>query len=355
MTSFSLDAFYRAGSVISLSNSECVVGWGTPNRGSNRTLDPLSPMFSFPHFFLSEYLIWHQHPYTHLVEMEYLRKLLEPIPNLTSLKWQHESFPEFYVACKPLQNDIQRDLFHKGVPYCIAYAPEKMTGDRFRSTLAGAIMAAQQGIGYLYGHWENGQGVLGVTPEVLFTHSEQHPYLVHTMALAGTASDIHVSSKAFQCDAKETWEHQIVVQAISEAMKSLGSVTIAPQKLYRAGELTHLLTPISVTLSDSFSFDTCLQLLHPTPALGAFPMEAGWKWLKGYDDIRPRRRYGAPICIKIPEHTLSSCFVGIRNVQWDRKGMYLMAGAGVVAQSDIEQEYREICKKMNSIQRQLRL
>ena len=229
-----------------------------------------------------------------------------------------------------------------------------MTKERLQSCLQRGVASLEKNAGYLYGHWNADYGVLGITPELLFSHSQHTPQKVQTMALAGTCHASHCQ-ELFIKNEKERHEHQLVVQGICQSLQKLGSVQVGTIQLFQLPRLTHLMTPIKVQLSHSFHFDQLVDSLHPTPALGAFPLKEGKKWLEDYQTHTPRHFFGAPIGFSYPQMGLSHCLVGIRNVQWDASGMSIGAGCGVVKQSTFEKEWQEIQFKIRAIRDQLYL
>ncbi|HEY4831978.1 MAG TPA: chorismate-binding protein, partial [Waddliaceae bacterium] len=96
-------------------------------------------------------------------------------------------------------------------------------------------------------------------------------------------------------------------------------------------------------------FIEVVEMLHPTPALGAFPRILGKTWLMDYQTKMNRGRYGAPVGYYYPSKEEGECFVAIRNVQWVGPEAQIGAGCGIVAQSVFEQEWDEIQLKIQSI------
>ena len=238
-----------------------------------------------------------------------------------------ESFQESFDHLMDL---IKMRKLEKGVLYQFATSSNRMTGDQLSASICQALSSASKGAGYIYGCWNESTGLLGVTPELLFFFSgKENPKIVDTMALAGTARS-GVSEEQFIRNSKELHEHGLVVQGISEALKKLGKVSHGEIELMRLPTLTHLLTPIKVELKGDFNFEEIVEVLHPTPALGAFPKQEGRGWLLAYDEKCKRGNYGIPIGLRVPFLGISVCYAGIRNVQWDESGMRIGAGCGVV-------------------------
>ena len=174
------------------------------------------------------------------------------------------------------------------------------------------------------------------------------------MAVAGTCP-LSRSLELFMKDEKEKLEHELVVKGIAESLRPLGTVNVGEMGILQLPMLAHLKTAIDLDLRASFDFAKLVSVLHPTPALGAFPSDAGKAWLRNFELHTPRGFYGAPVGYKYPQRGKSLCFVAIRNVQWDGSGMRIGAGCGVVAGSSFDRELGEIQLKIASIRNLLHL
>lgn len=193
---------------------------------------------------------------------------------------------------------------------------------------------------FAYGFEFDGQGLLGVTPEVLFDVSDG---VLRTMALAGTGM---VGGASLMDNAKERHEHQLVIEHIATAVKIFGSVEIGPtsERVYR--HLKHLHTPIEVRLLGRPTFSELISCLHPTAALGGWPRTAAMDWMEQQDFHLSRRRFGAPFGYQVGERMY--CVVAIRGLQWSGSRAWLAAGCGVVARSQAHSEWEELQLKLAS-------
>ena len=219
-------------------------------------------------------------------------------------------------------------------------------------SLKSSLKYIQQNQAYLYGFWDNNEGVLGATPEILFTYGEEGELV--TMACAGTrkkGEDI----AAFFSDLKELNEHHLVVKGITESLSPFGTVSVGKLQLVELPQLVHLVTPINVELHEKLLFQEAVNALHPTPALGAFPKNKGKAWLEDYQQKIPRLRFGAPAGYWFSDGKSSKCYVSIRNVQWKGNQMQIAAGCGVVADSICDKEWDEVNVKLNAVQEMLAL
>lgn len=329
---------------MSLSPDRFLIGWGKKIRNSE------SPYFYFNDYFLSTPNPWVQYSnWEEISTVDFIQKL-GPILPPAAIDWEIDQPEYFKKAFNDLMGDLESHRLQKAVPYVFAKSPLLMTQERLKQSLRKSL----EGSGYLYGFWNEGEGLLGLTPELLFSHSQKSPKVVKTMAVAGTCHPSQ-DQEAFFNNQKERHEHQLVVQGISQSLHHLGALNIGTIQLLQLPKLIHLMTPIELELNNPFQFEPFVQALHPTPALGAFPKEEGEKWLEFYNKQIPRHYYGAPIGFNDPISGISRCFVAIRNVQWNRSGMFIGAGCGVVKQSQYENEWEEIQHKIKAIRSQLHL
>lgn len=223
----------------------------------------------------------------------------------------------------------ERGILHRGDP----------------SALVKAIAAAPEML-WGYGYQEGECGMIGATPEQLFTVSNG---VLETMALAGTAPRHEVED--FPTDPKEIREHELVADYIEELLSPLGEVEREERELMDLGSIVHFLTRLRVRLSDPENpdLDDLVRRLHPTPALGACPRGEGA--LRKLVEYRRRLNvpedFGAPFGL-FHEGTFRA-LVAIRNVSWNGRDVYLPSGVGLVEGSRFDREWRELALKRNSV------
>lgn len=351
---FNIDQFLKCGAIMSLTQDRLLLGWGAPHKTVFTQIDQNRPAFYFNDFFLNVEEPWVQ--YSNWLDLsvqefnDYL-KSEQPLPGATWILHQPEKFKKGFDE---LSKDLHAGRLKKAVPYLFAKSFDLMTEERLCNSLQRGIASLGKKSGYIYGHWNGQEGILGVTPESLFSHSNEEPQTIHTMAVAGTSHPSQDQDSFFQND-KERHEHHLVVQGICQSLEQLGKIKVGAVQLLPLPKLVHLFTPIELTLDEPFQFDPLVQKLHPTPALGAFPVIEGKKWLDAFDQHTPRLFYGAPTGFYSPPTGFSRCLVAIRNVQWNSSGMRIGAGCGVVKQSTFENEWHEIQIKIRAIRDQLHL
>ncbi len=196
-----------------------------------------------------------------------------------------------------------------------------------------------------YGMWSKVDGIIGLTPELLFKVEGRK---LTTMALAGTAHGTYTSDPAFFSDPKENAEHDIVVNSLVEQLSSFGKVAIGKKTIHRLPLIKHLKTSLEVELNDDIDFEQIVQKLHPTPALGVYPNDQLEVWEEELSPGFDRRRYGAPFGWIDPQGNFE-CYVAIRNIQWMNSSIFLGSGCGIVPESDLGREWDELRMKRDHV------
>lgn len=351
---FTFTDFLKSGAIMSLSDDKLLVGWGEPSYVSLKNVNRNQPAFYFSDFFLKALQPWIQYSNWLAITKQDFNDLLGEKNQTERCEWTIDQLERFKEAFSELNDLLQSGNLLKGVPYLFSRSSALMNEARLHYSLKKSLIALDEKKGHLYGHWHLSRGILGITPELLFSHDLSRRKTVHTMALAGTCQPSR-NQDDFLNDEKELYEHQLVVRGISQHLQSLGVVKIGDMQLLQLPQLTHMMTPIEIDLKETFCFEKLVNLLHPTPALGAFPRNVGEIWLRKFQQHTPRQYYGAPIGFQCFQTGQSKCFVGIRNVQWDQSGMRIGAGCGVVKQSHFNKEWEEIQLKIKAIQEQFQL
>ncbi len=222
----------------------------------------------------------------------------------------------------------ERGILHRGEP----------------AALVKAVNAAPESL-WGYGFLEGGAGLVGATPEQLFTVRDG---VLETMALAGTSPRHELVD--FPDDPKEIREHELVADYLEELLAPFGRVEREPRTLLDLGSMIHFLTRLRVRLAEpSPDLDALVRVLHPTPALGACPRgEGALRRLFEY-----RRRLGVPEHFGAPFGAYHEGFfqvlVAIRNLSWDGRDVFLPSGVGLVEGSRFDREWRELALKRNSV------
>lgn len=343
------------GAIMSLAPGRLLLGWGKLHKNAlPATNNKIS--FYFPNFFLVDASPWFHYEFVEEIEIKDLLQLILKHKAAfhtcsSAYTWKNEHYPLFCRTFEDLKLKIASKQLHKAVPFIFETSSATMTTSHLINSLCNLLGNMQGHPLYLYGFWDKDEGMLGLTPEILFRYQTKEQ--LQTMACAGTCGK-NADIKEFLLDPKQAQEHQIVVDGISHALNSFGKVNVGEKQLLSLPNINHLVTPITVDLAIFPDFKAIVGALHPTPALGAFPRNPGNQWLKSYEQHIRRRRFGAPAGY-INGNGSAACYVAIRNIQWDQKELLIGAGCGIVADSQCDDEWKEINLKLKAIKKSLGL
>ncbi|NQU38923.1 MAG: isochorismate synthase [Lentisphaerae bacterium] len=184
---------------------------------------------------------------------------------------------------------------------------------------------------------------VGSSPERLYKRTGRH---VCSEALAGTrrrgstpAEDAEWKT-SLERSPKDRHEHRLVHDHISVALAALCENFTAEEEptVLQLVLVQHLLSQMSGTLGEGHDDTELLRALHPTPAVGGLPVQPALKLIR---DLEPFDRgwYAAPLGrISRDEVDLT---VAIRSGLLHGNTLSLYCGAGIVADSDPDEEWAE--------------
>ena len=204
----------------------------------------------------------------------------------------------------------------------------------------------------IYGVARAGEIFVGATPERLLV-LRRRTLLVD--ALAGTAwqDEVGAASPSLH-DAKNRREQQLVVDAVRTTLLPLCSALAAPQaaEVLQSGSLQHLRTTVRGRLRPGVGFFELLASLHPTPAVGGWPVAAASRWLQAHGERRGAWYSGG--IGWVDRDGDGESVVALRCARIDGRQAELFAGAGIVGGSDPAQELAETEVKLAVIADALR-
>jgi menaquinone-specific isochorismate synthase len=351
MINLDWDQFAKSGAIIRINENEVLIGWGNRLWMDKPHPSFYKPQFFFPDFFFNNKQLCFEHENFAVLTLEHLLSVLSkaPLTPAKNFNWKNDFKDLFFENVRNLQSLFKDNVLVKAVPYAFEHSSVSFTQQDLLRSLKNLVQSVSNQKLHLYGFWDQKQGILGATPEILFKYNgtDRQSHL-ETIACAGTLpSDGDLDS--FINDSKEGYEHQLVVDGISQSLKPYGEVFNGKRQVLKLATLSHLITPITVHLKNQLDFQEVTKALHPTPALGAFPKEVGMQWLRQYQLSVPRERFGAPVGCYYEEGKKLISLVAIRNVQWDTNGSKICAGCGVVPESKVEKEWQEIELKIRSV------
>ncbi len=280
---------------------------------------------------------------------EYLKTQDRVDPPLKKASWCEPEKQDFALAIGQIHGRIERNEIQKAVPVVFARSKQKVSASD-RAQLLLRLLNAPENL-YVYGFWQGLEGVLGATPEILFDFDGE---VLRTMALAGTCpkSEDHDRPSLLE-DAKELFEHQLVVEDIKNVLSGWGKVQASGPTVLELPTLCHLKTEIEVSGVTNPDFGALIEALHPTPALGVAPRAAGYQWMAQLPGQAQRGRFGAPFAFLSAQEAV--CLVGIRNLQWNDQLAMIGSGCGIVAASELDREWREVFQKRLAVKKILGL
>lgn len=189
---------------------------------------------------------------------------------------------------------------------------------------------------------------ISASPELLLSLVNEN---AETVALAGTA----LWDKREELGLKEKEEQDFInlhSKAILEQMDK--SVKTSPKQVIKAGNLAHYCNTLTFT-SHRSELNALLSSLHPTPAVGGYPMQSALSFIIQNEPIK-RGFYAGFSGIVSKNYSVLS--VNLRCAYFENKSAYLFAGAGITNESKAEKEWVETENKIkvmaNLIRHQIR-
>ncbi len=187
---------------------------------------------------------------------------------------------------------------------------------------------------------------LGCSPEKLFSISNGK---IFTEAIAGTRprgfepkEDDNLDKELRNSD-KDNIEHDIVTQFIKSTLQQFSEdISVESTRILRLKNVQHLHTPITARLLKDFSMDELLHALHPTPAVCGYPRALALSKIRNIESFS-RGWYSGTIGLLQKNQT--DFAVAIRSALVLDKKMFIWAGAGIVADSDPNEEWQEVNAK----------
>lgn len=187
---------------------------------------------------------------------------------------------------------------------------------------------------------------LGSTPEIILSGEKEE---WNTVALAGT-QPLQDGELPQLWDDKNRKEQDYVTSYIRRQLLSLGicAKEDGPYPAY-AGALSHLKTDFRFSLKDNRGLGDILKLLHPTPAVCGLPKDEAYRFIlknEGYD-----RSYYSGFIGWLDPDGRTDLYVNLRCMHVEDERLTLYAGAGLLASSELNDEWQETEKKLQTMKR----
>ena len=191
---------------------------------------------------------------------------------------------------------------------------------------------------------------MGSTPEIILSGEKDE---WSTVALAGTLP-LQNGNLPQEWGEKNRQEQEYVVSYIRRQLLSLDihPAESGPYPAY-AGALSHLKTSFHFTLRDNRKLGSLLKVLHPTPAVCGLPKEEAYRFIlenEGYD-----RRYYSGFIGWLDPSGKTDLYVNLRCMHIENGQLSFYAGGGLLASSELNDEWLETEKKLQTMKRLLRI
>lgn len=193
---------------------------------------------------------------------------------------------------------------------------------------------------------------MGISPEKLASFAGD---TVHCNAIAGSTArgrtdeeDIRLGEELLKSE-KNLDEHRIVVDHIQSVLgQHCSSVTVDRSPvLKKLSYIQHLYTPVQGVLHRGVSLFRVLEDLHPTPAVGGYPLEPALKIIREMEQY-DRGLYTGFLGWFDAEGNADFC-VALRSALLVGNTLHAFAGGGIVMDSKPPEEYEETEIKLQAI------
>lgn len=298
--------------------------------------------FYLKDFFTDEYKVYIPHSWLKVQKNELIEaaRSLESEIEITESMVQENSYKSDFSSLK--------DAFGEKLKKVVLVSREEFkVSDLLAARKNFFIKSLIFGTGLPYGIWFEDYGVMGSTPELLFSATGHE---LKTFALAGTA---RLGEEAELLNSKkDRLEHDLVIQDIQEKLAPFAThVNREETALTSYKEMIHLKTNISAQLKVDADFLALTSSLSPTAALGGYPNEEALEFLKHtrYQALYPKRYFGS--AMGLISEDICQFIVSIRNIQWRKDVFMIESGGGVLPASELDKEMKEIELKRNTIKK----
>lgn len=194
------------------------------------------------------------------------------------------------------------------------------------------------------------EAFIGCPPERLYKREGRHLF---SEALAGTArrgrnaQQDQIIANELLADKKNSLENQWVYQQLLTQLEPLSSqVDMGEAHIVKLRSVQHIRRLICAELHRDISDRQLLETLPPTPAVGGVPREAALAFIRQHE--RHQRGWYSGAVGRV-SHASSDLAVAIRCAHIGPEAIRLYAGAGIVAGSQPDEEWRELDTKIADI------
>ncbi len=194
---------------------------------------------------------------------------------------------------------------------------------------------------YVWFHPKVGMWI-GATPETLLTTKGGH---FTTMSLAGTQT-LKKNINEVSWGDKELEEQQLVTDYLTRKLNTVTTdYTVNNLESFRIGNLLHLRTKVFGKYKGPIV--NLIKLLHPTPAVCGFPMEASKKFILNNESYK--RKFYTGFLGELNLKKSSNLYVNLRCMEIQNGYGIIYVGGGITESSNPEKEWEETIAKSFAI------
>lgn len=185
---------------------------------------------------------------------------------------------------------------------------------------------------------------MGATPETLLIRNGNQ---IESMALAGTRR----VGTAGPWDEKNRKEQQVVTEHITSVFRDCGFEPESDGPITRqAGGIEHQMTVVKARIGDEYGSDAFKELtrrLSPTPAVCGMPTTEAMAVIEANEGFE--RAYFGGYCGPCEADGDFRLYVNLRSGWFEPDRFCLMAGGGIMPESDADSEWEETERKMDTL------
>ncbi|EII2375070.1 isochorismate synthase [Staphylococcus pseudintermedius] len=206
--------------------------------------------------------------------------------------------------------------------------------------------------GFIYYSEKDNNYFIGASPELLIRKKDN---MIETNPLAGSRpkydnDDLNELMKSeLKNSKKDLLEHSLVVEYIEKKLKPICSQLHVPTcpEIIGSDKMWHLSTKIHGNLKESISSLELAQILHPTPAILGDKPEMLMRHLYDYEGYD--RGFYSGYVGWMDYNGDGEWVISLRCGETENNKVSVYAGAGIVSDSNAEEEFKETEAKMQTL------
>ena len=194
-----------------------------------------------------------------------------------------------------------------------------------------------------YYRYNDMQSFIGASPETIL---KKETNIINIDALAG--SKLVINKHQLLNDNKIQKEHGFVVEGIIDTLKSINiDCKVQESYILELKNIAHLKTEITSKIDPKDNPLNILDTLVPTAALSGYPRRPSMHIIDSIEE-NERGWYAGPIGW-IDSEMNCEFYAALRSAYINNNKIYFYGGAGIVINSDSDEEWEEIVNKIDSI------